>query len=108
MTHASSVISSTSIRRASAFAAILLLAAGLSGCSKLKARDLLNKGVAAFKNAQYDTAIEDFKQAKELDPGLMNARLYLATAYASQYSRRPFGTERHPRQRSRQGIQGSP
>jgi len=24
-------------------------------------------------------------KAKELDPGLMNARLYLATAYASQY-----------------------
>jgi tetratricopeptide (TPR) repeat protein len=72
-------------RRASAFAALLILAAGVSGCSKLKARDLLNKGVAAYKNAQYDTAIEDFKQAKDLDPGLMNARLYLATAYASQY-----------------------
>jgi tetratricopeptide (TPR) repeat protein len=72
-------------RRASAFAALLILAAGLSGCDKLRARDLLNKGVAAYKNAQYDTAIEDFKQAKDLDPGLMNARLYLATAYASQY-----------------------
>ena len=104
MTHASSVISASSTRpgskprlarawarplrfarRASAFAALLILAAGLSGCGKLKARDLLNKGVAAYKNAQYDTAIEDFKQAKDLDPGLMNARLYLATAYASQY-----------------------
>src|SRR5258708_33421545 len=82
MTHASSV---RMARRASAFAALLLLAAGLSGCNKLKARDLLNKGVAAYKNGQYDTAIEHFKQAKELDPGLMNARLYLATAYASQY-----------------------
>jgi tetratricopeptide (TPR) repeat protein len=104
MTHASSVISARSARygskpganpasagpprfarRASAFAALLILAAGLSGCGKLKARDLLNKGVAAYKNAQYDSAIEDFKQAKDLDPGLMNARLYLATAYASQY-----------------------
>jgi tetratricopeptide (TPR) repeat protein len=104
MTHASSVISASSTRpgpkscltpawagplrsarRTSAFAALLILAAGLSGCGKLKARDLLNKGVAAYKNAQYDTAIEDFKQAKDLDPGLMNARLYLATAYASQY-----------------------
>jgi tetratricopeptide (TPR) repeat protein len=82
MTHASSV---RLARRASAFAALLILAAGLSGCDKLRARDLLNKGVAAYKNAQYDTAIEDFKQAKDLDPGLMNARLYLATAYASQY-----------------------
>jgi tetratricopeptide (TPR) repeat protein len=82
MTHASSV---RWARRASAFAALLILAASLSGCSKLKARDLLNKGVAAYKEAQYDAAIIDFQKAKELDPGLMNARLYLATAYASQY-----------------------
>jgi tetratricopeptide (TPR) repeat protein len=82
MTHASSV---RIARRAAALAALLILAAGLSGCNKLAARDRLNKGVAAFKNGQYDTAIEFFKQAKELDPDLMNARLYLATAYASQY-----------------------
>jgi tetratricopeptide (TPR) repeat protein len=85
MTHASSVISASSTRRVSAFAALLVFAVGVSGCSKLKARDLLNKGVGAYKNAQYDTAIEDFKEAKDLDPQLMNARLYLATAYASQY-----------------------
>lgn len=93
MTHASSLSAFSStpsaavrgVRRASALAALFVLVAGLSGCDKLKARDLLNKGVAAFKGGQYDTAIEDFKQAKELDPGLMNARLYLATAYASQY-----------------------
>ena len=66
-------------------AAVFVLLAGTSGCNKLKARDLLNKGVQAFKGGQYDTAVEDFKQAKELDPGLMNARLYLATAYANQY-----------------------
>jgi tetratricopeptide (TPR) repeat protein len=72
-------------RRVSLLAAILILVAGVSGCNKLKARDLLNKGVAAFKAGQYDTAIENFKASKDLDPGLMNARLYLATAYASQY-----------------------
>src|SRR5712692_9121807 len=82
MTHASSV---RLPRRASSFAALLILAARPSVCSKLKARDLLNKGVAAYKNGLYDVAIGDFQQAKELDPGLMNARLYLATAYASQY-----------------------
>jgi tetratricopeptide (TPR) repeat protein len=68
-----------------AWGALLLLVAGVSGCNKLKARDLLNKGVGNFKNGQYDSAIEDFKQARELDPSLLNARLYLATAYASQY-----------------------
>src|ERR1700751_5354947 len=66
-------------------AAVLILVAGFSGCNKLKARDLLNKGVNSFKNGQSDAAIEDFKQAKELDPELLNARLYLATAYASLY-----------------------
>jgi tetratricopeptide (TPR) repeat protein len=66
-------------------AVLVTLVAGVSGCNKLRARDLLNKGVASFKNAQFDAAVEDFKQAKELDPDLVNARLYLATAYASQY-----------------------
>src|SRR3977135_3359549 len=72
-------------RRAAALAALSVLALASSGCSKLKARDLLNKGVAAFKNGQSDAAIEYFKQAKETDPELLNARLYLATAYASLY-----------------------
>lgn len=61
-----------------------LVASGV-GCSKLKARDLLNRGVQAYKDGQFDAAIEDFKQAKDLDPNLTNARLYLATAYATQY-----------------------
>jgi len=72
-------------RRIAVVAALLILAINVSGCSKLKARDLLNKGVAAFKNGQSDSAIEDFKSATELDPDLLVARLYLATAYASLY-----------------------
>ena len=82
MTHASL---SRIARRVAALAALLVLAFAASGCSKLKARDLLNKGVTAFKNGQSDAAIEYFKQAKETDPELLNARLYLATAYASLY-----------------------
>jgi tetratricopeptide (TPR) repeat protein len=82
MTHASSV--RIALRGLSAAALVMLVVAG-SGCARLKARDRLNKGVANFKNGQYDRAVEDFKEAKDLDPGLMNARLYLATAYASQY-----------------------
>jgi tetratricopeptide (TPR) repeat protein len=74
-----------SVRRLAALASVLVLILGVSGCAKLRARDYLNKGVQSFKNGQYDVAIEDFKQAKDLDPTLMNARLYLATAYATQY-----------------------
>ncbi len=72
-------------RRTASLAALVILTFGISGCNKLKSRDLLNKGVAAFKNGHSDEAIEDFKRAKELDPTLMVARLYLATAYASVY-----------------------
>ena len=71
--------------KATAIAALLILAAWASGCNKLKARDLLNKGVNAFKNGQYDESVEDFKRSAELDPNLIVARLYLATAYANQY-----------------------
>src|ERR1700739_5083993 len=56
-----------------------------TGCSKLRARDQLNKGVQSYKNAKYEEAIERFKNAVELDPSLINARLYLATAYEQQY-----------------------
>src|SRR6266403_5052328 len=76
---------SRTANRAFALVALFILAAGVSGCNKLRARDLLNKGVAAFKEAQFDKAVEFFKEAKELDPDLMNARLYLANSYASQY-----------------------
>src|SRR5207249_3150179 len=62
---------------------ITLLLAG--GCSKLRARDQLNKGVQAYKGAKYEEAIERFKNAVSMDPALLNARLYLATAYAQQY-----------------------
>jgi tetratricopeptide (TPR) repeat protein len=81
MTYASARIA----RRIVSLAALLIFTVGVSGCAKLKARDLLNKGVTAFKAGQSDTAIEDFKRAQELDPTLMNARIYLATAYASLY-----------------------
>ena len=65
--------------------AVLLVLFSAVGCSKLRARDQLNKGVQAYKNAKYEDAIEHFKNAVEFDPSLINARLYLATAYAQQY-----------------------
>jgi tetratricopeptide (TPR) repeat protein len=65
-------------------AAAGLIVAG-TGCQKLKARDNLNKGVQAFKTAKYQDAVEYFKRAVELDPQFPTARLYLASAYMSQY-----------------------
>jgi len=64
-------------------AALALVAS--TSCAKLEARDHLNKGVQAFKNAKYEQAIDHFQQSVALDPTLINARLYLATALAQQY-----------------------
>ncbi|HEV3513029.1 MAG TPA: tetratricopeptide repeat protein [Candidatus Sulfotelmatobacter sp.] len=55
------------------------------GCDKLRARDQLNKGVKAYKDNHYEQAIDHFQEAVRLDPSLINARMYLATAFVSQY-----------------------
>ena len=65
-----------------AVAAVILSTAG---CNKLRARDQLNRGVQAFKGANYEEAIEHFKNAVNLDSDLRVAKMYLATAYAQQY-----------------------
>jgi len=73
------------LRSVALVAAVGALAFLSTGCEKLRARDNLNKGVQAFKSAKYNQAVEHFKKATELDPEFDTARLYLATAYMSQY-----------------------
>jgi tetratricopeptide (TPR) repeat protein len=65
-------------------AALLLILTGATGCSKLKARDQLVKGVQEFKAGHYETAIGHFQQSIELDPSYTPAKTYLATAYSYQ------------------------
>lgn len=72
--------------RLALFVGVLVLAVAASGCNKLKARDQLNKGVNAFRNAQFQEAIDHFQQAVALDPTLENGRLYLAMSYFQQYA----------------------
>src|SRR5271154_6684251 len=72
------------------FRLLTLAAAALAltssvGCNKLRARDQLNKGVESYKASHYEQAIDHFQKAVQLDPSLINARMYLATAYVSQY-----------------------
>ncbi len=74
----------TSVRML-AMTALGLAMLATTGCGKLRARDQLNKGVQSYKNAKYEEAINHFQQAVSLDPSLLNARLYLATAFAQQY-----------------------
>jgi TonB family protein len=49
----------------------------------LCAQDVMNQGVAAFRNANYKQAIELFGQAAALHPNDVNPHLYLGTAYMS-------------------------
>lgn len=76
------------MNRAARFVTVLAIAAAMlstAGCNKLKARDQLNKGVQAYRGANYEQAIEHFKNAVSLDGDLKVAKMYLATAYAQQY-----------------------
>jgi len=68
-----------------ALVAVTLALISAVGCDKLRARDQLNKGVESYKNSHYEQAIDHFQQAVQLDPSLINARMYLATAFVSQY-----------------------
>jgi tetratricopeptide (TPR) repeat protein len=73
------------MRKLTTIPAVLFLTLLAAGCTQLKSRDQINKGVNAFKNAQFPQAVEHFKTAVELEPQLTAARLYLATAYMQQY-----------------------
>jgi tetratricopeptide (TPR) repeat protein len=84
-----------------AFLAIMALAA--TSCSKLQARDNLNKGVRAFRDAHYENAVKYFQQAVELDPDLTTAEIYLGTAYAQQFV--PGGRGEDNEKNARMAIQ---
>jgi tetratricopeptide (TPR) repeat protein len=73
------------MRKSTSIPAVLVLALLAAGCTQLKSRDQINKGVSAFKSAQFPQAVEHFKTAVELEPDFTAARLYLATAYMQQY-----------------------
>jgi tetratricopeptide (TPR) repeat protein len=70
--------------RMMASAALLLILASTVGCTKLKARDQLVKGIEAFKSGKYEAAVDYFQKSVALDPTSDVSRLYLATAYSYQ------------------------
>jgi tetratricopeptide (TPR) repeat protein len=73
------------IRRLITLSVLALFVVVTASCQKLQARDNLNKGIKAFREARFEAAVEYFENASKLDPELTNAELYLATAWAQQY-----------------------
>ncbi len=63
---------------------IVSISAALAQTQAERARAELNLGVHAYKQANYETAIQHFKNAVALDPTLLSGKLYLATANAVQ------------------------
>ena len=61
-------------------AVLVALMASTTGCNRLKARDELNKGVAAYKAGKFEDAIRHFQDATKYDPTLPMAKSYLGTA----------------------------
>lgn len=84
----------------------LLAVVPLSGCNfiqKLRARDYLNKGVKAFTEMKYDAAAQFFEKSVQLDPTFETARMYLATAYTSQFI--PGSTDPRSEEMAYKGIE---
>jgi tetratricopeptide (TPR) repeat protein len=73
------------MKKIGTFAFVVLLALGSISCAKLQARDNLQQGIRAFRNAHYEDAINHFKEAIRLDPSLTSAELHLAMAYLQQF-----------------------
>jgi tetratricopeptide (TPR) repeat protein len=73
------------IRKLITLSALALFVLVTASCQKLQARDNLNKGIKAFREARFEAAVQFFENASKLDPELTNAELYLATAWAQQY-----------------------
>jgi TonB family protein len=53
---------------------------------KAQARDMLDKGVLAFKDGNPQLAADSFARALQIDPDLTTAELYLGMTYASMYT----------------------
>jgi len=83
--------------------AALVLSSGCGFVTKLRARDLLNKGVKAFTEQKYSEAAEYFEKSLQLDPTFTTARLYLATSYTSQFV--PGSPDPKSQENAKKGIE---
>ena len=76
-----------------AVAALVLLAAGLSGCNKIKARQEIKKGNEFFKATQYQAALAAYTEAQRLDPEEKRLDKFIGETYMALYQ----PGSRHPK-----------
>ena len=57
-----------SMRRQLALLAAISTALGLTACTKINSRDLIREGNQAYKNGQFEEAIEKYDQSLALEP----------------------------------------
>ena len=56
-----------------------------AGCTNIKTRLAMNKGINEYKSKEYDKAVESFKEAIAVDPSYPDAYLDLGLSYMAQY-----------------------
>ena len=71
--------------RVAVAALVLLGAAGLSGCNKIKARQEIKKGNEFFKATQYQAALANYQEAQRLDPGEKRLDKFIGETYMALY-----------------------
>lgn len=64
---------------------VLLAAASLTGCNKIKARQEIKKGNEYFKATQYQQALASYQEAKRLDPGEKKLDKFIGETYIALY-----------------------
>ena len=74
-------------------AVLVLLAAGLSGCNKIKARQEIKKGNEFFKATQYQAALAAYTEAQRLDPEEKRLDKFIGETYMALYQ----PGSRHPK-----------
>ncbi len=58
-----------SMRRQFALLAALPMVLGLTACTKIQSRDLIREGNQAYKNGEFEEAIEKYDESLEIEPG---------------------------------------
>lgn len=71
--------------RAAVAVMVLLAAASLTGCNKIKARQEIKKGNEFFKATKYQEALSSYQEAKRLDPGEKKLDKFIGETYIALY-----------------------